>query len=64
MTLAKDSVLPPDRPEEGRAPQEHREAMRPQPTRVFCDICGGAVEEVHCKILCLNCGYQRDCTDP
>jgi hypothetical protein len=38
--------------------------MRPQPTHVVCDICGGAVEEVHCKILCLNCGYQRDRTDP
>jgi len=60
----KDSFPAPDRPEEGRAPQEHREDMRPKPAHSACDICGGAVEEIHCKIVCLNCGYQRDCSDP
>jgi hypothetical protein len=29
-----------------------------------CELCGGAVLERHCKIVCLNCGYQRDCSDP
>jgi carbonic anhydrase/acetyltransferase-like protein (isoleucine patch superfamily) len=29
-----------------------------------CDLCGGPVLERHCKILCLTCGYQRDCSDP
>lgn len=29
-----------------------------------CDLCGGPVQERHCKIVCLNCGYQRDCSDP
>jgi hypothetical protein len=29
-----------------------------------CELCGGRVEERHCKIVCLNCGYQRDCSDP
>jgi carbonic anhydrase/acetyltransferase-like protein (isoleucine patch superfamily) len=29
-----------------------------------CEICGGPVLERHCKVLCLNCGYQRDCSDP
>ncbi|HZD03446.1 MAG TPA: hypothetical protein VE173_00965 [Longimicrobiales bacterium] len=29
-----------------------------------CELCGGPVLERHCKILCLNCGYQRDCSDP
>jgi carbonic anhydrase/acetyltransferase-like protein (isoleucine patch superfamily) len=29
-----------------------------------CDLCGGPVLERHCKILCLACGYQRDCSDP
>jgi hypothetical protein len=61
---AKDTVLPADRPEEGRVPEEHREAMKPKPANLRCEICGGAVEEVHCKIVCLNCGYQRDCSDP
>jgi carbonic anhydrase/acetyltransferase-like protein (isoleucine patch superfamily) len=29
-----------------------------------CELCGGPVLERHCKIVCLNCGYQRDCSDP
>ena len=29
-----------------------------------CELCGGATLERHCKIICLNCGYQRDCSDP
>jgi len=29
-----------------------------------CELCGGPTIERHCKILCLNCGYQRDCSDP
>jgi carbonic anhydrase/acetyltransferase-like protein (isoleucine patch superfamily) len=29
-----------------------------------CELCGGATMERHCKVLCLSCGYQRDCTDP
>lgn len=29
-----------------------------------CELCGGAVLERHCKVQCLNCGYQRDCSDP
>ena len=30
----------------------------------LCELCGGPVMERHCKVLCLNCGYQRDCGDP
>jgi len=29
-----------------------------------CELCGGPVLERHCKVQCLNCGYQRDCSDP
>ncbi len=29
-----------------------------------CELCGGPVLERHCKIMCLNCGFQRDCSDP
>ncbi len=31
---------------------------------VGCDLCNGPVLERHCKIVCLNCGFQRDCSDP
>lgn len=46
-------------------------APDPRPTEppdhtasVVCELCGGPVLDRHCKILCLNCGYQRDCSDP
>ena len=29
-----------------------------------CDRCGAGMEERKCKILCTNCGYYRDCSDP
>ncbi|MGI9625234.1 MAG: gamma carbonic anhydrase family protein [Longimicrobiales bacterium] len=29
-----------------------------------CELCGGPVLDRHCKVLCLKCGYQRDCSDP
>lgn len=29
-----------------------------------CELCGGPTVERHCKIVCLNCGYKRDCSDP
>ena len=29
-----------------------------------CEICGHAMDEQHCKIICKNCGYTRDCSDP
>lgn len=33
-------------------------------TESACDLCGGPVLARHCKVTCLNCGYQRDCSDP
>jgi glycine/D-amino acid oxidase-like deaminating enzyme len=29
-----------------------------------CDLCGAAMKEWHCRIICMGCGYQRDCSDP
>lgn len=29
-----------------------------------CELCGGPVLDRHCKVTCLNCGFQRDCSDP
>jgi hypothetical protein len=34
------------------------------PTQHFCDICGVEMYDHNCKIVCPNCGYKRDCTDP
>jgi hypothetical protein len=29
-----------------------------------CWICGAVSLDVHCKIICQNCGFMRDCSDP
>jgi carbonic anhydrase/acetyltransferase-like protein (isoleucine patch superfamily) len=29
-----------------------------------CELCGGPAIERNCKLICLKCGYQRDCSDP
>jgi hypothetical protein len=34
------------------------------PMQHFCDICGVEMYDHNCKIVCPNCGYKRDCTDP
>jgi carbonic anhydrase/acetyltransferase-like protein (isoleucine patch superfamily) len=38
------------------------EAWQASPLR--CELCGGPVLDRHCKVVCLNCGFQRDCSDP
>jgi len=30
----------------------------------YCDLCGAAMLNVHCKLTCERCGYKRDCSDP
>jgi hypothetical protein len=37
---------------------------RPEIEKPVCDVCGRIMLERHCKIVCLSCGYQRDCSDP
>lgn len=41
-----------------------RPARRPQASDVPCDICGAAMQEHHCKLVCHACGFMRDCSDP
>jgi len=30
----------------------------------YCWVCGAAIVDVHCKIVCKHCGFMRDCSDP
>jgi hypothetical protein len=30
----------------------------------ICERCGERMEEQKCKIICPNCFYTRDCSDP
>ena len=45
---------------EDRSMAERHAAPAPR----LCDLCRSPVVERHCKVVCLNCGYQRDCSDP
>lgn len=31
---------------------------------VTCDLCGTSMYSFHCRLVCPNCGFQRDCSDP
>jgi hypothetical protein len=38
--------------------------LREVPTRHVCECCGTVMFDHNCKIVCPNCGYKRDCSDP
>jgi transposase len=35
-----------------------------EPSGEECEICGAEMYGLHCKLVCPNCGYRRDCSDP
>ncbi len=35
-----------------------------EPVREDCELCGSEMFGLHCKLICPNCGYRRDCSDP
>ena len=49
----------PPRPE-SPAPLKRREI----PSVHVCELCGTVMYDHNCKIVCPNCGYKRDCSDP
>ncbi|MBD0319207.1 MAG: hypothetical protein ICV87_02670 [Gemmatimonadetes bacterium] len=53
-------AAPPPQPTPPSPPFVKREV----PTQHFCDICGVEMFDHNCKIVCPNCGYKRDCSDP
>jgi hypothetical protein len=38
--------------------------FREVPSVHECEICGTVMYDHNCKIVCPNCGYKRDCSDP
>jgi rubrerythrin len=38
--------------------------LREVPTTHVCECCGTVMYDHNCKIVCPNCGYKRDCSDP
>lgn len=35
-----------------------------EPSGEECEFCGSEMYGLHCKLVCPNCGYRRDCSDP
>ena len=35
-----------------------------EPSGEECENCGAEMFGLHCKLVCPNCGYRRDCSDP
>ena len=53
-------------PQAFRAPDEpYRQSERVDARDAQeCEACGTRMYGLHCKIVCPNCGYKRDCSDP
>ena len=49
---------------EEEIPQEARSAEPTEARIEECEVCGGRMYGLHCKLVCPNCGYRRDCSDP
>ena len=51
-----------------RGMDETKEAEETQayeaPSGEECEVCGAQMFGLHCKLVCPNCGYRRDCSDP
>jgi hypothetical protein len=46
---------------------ERKEAPALEETEVSdeeCELCRTQMFGLHCKLICPNCGYRRDCSDP
>ena len=49
--------------DEEKAKQDARPATQ-DARREECEVCGSEMFGLHCKLICPNCGYRRDCSDP
>ncbi|TVP56074.1 MAG: hypothetical protein EA351_08890 [Gemmatimonadales bacterium] len=63
------SIRKPDQPGERAHPGKPGQADQAgDPAELeatfHCDLCGAPMLNRHCKLQCLQCGYQRDCSDP
>jgi ribosomal protein L37E len=44
--------------------EEQMQQEELEPSGEACEICGSKMYGLHCKLVCPNCGYHRDCSDP
>ncbi len=57
-----DAFGPMDGAAPERTPERAPEAL--EPSGEDCEACGTQMYGLHCKLVCPNCGYRRDCSDP
>ena len=48
--------------EEGTQQAQTTEVLKPSGEK--CEVCDTEMYGLHCKLICPNCGYRRDCSDP
>ncbi len=53
----------PERDGEDKGMRDAR-SEAPEPVQEECELCGSEMFGLHCKLICSNCGYRRDCSDP
>ncbi len=65
---ARINARPADPPPQPQAPPpppaQPLFRLRQVPKEHVCELCGTVMYDHHCKIVCPNCGYKRDCSDP
>ncbi len=44
--------------------QQEQATEKVEPSGEDCEVCGAEMFGLHCKLVCPNCGYRRDCSDP
>jgi hypothetical protein len=59
-----ESVLSGPAPARPPLPQGSPYRYREIPAQHTCELCGTVMYDHNCKIVCPNCGYKRDCSDP
>jgi hypothetical protein len=55
---------PPSAPPSATSAYESPYRLREVPREHVCECCGTVMYDHNCKIVCPNCGYKRDCSDP
>ena len=45
-------------------PEQAQTTERLQPSDEDCEVCGTEMYGLHCNLVCPNCVYRRDCSDP
>ncbi|MEK9502852.1 hypothetical protein [Gaopeijia maritima] len=64
MAGAERGVRPADPAHRAAEPAAAERVSDPESPAIVCECCGAEMFDRHCKVLCPNCGYQRDCSDP